>query len=234
MFTSSRSVMAVLVLAAAVHLSACSDQESATDTEDTTSVAEDPATETQDPAADTQDPATDTQDAAANGSSPNEQEADRANFADAVAELEATEGNEASGTLSFTALDRGVRIKADIEGLSPGQHGFHIHAQGDCSAPDASSAGGHFNPTDAEHGAPDDETHHAGDLGNIEADATGRVMLDREFPFLTLSGENGILGKAVVVHAGQDDLESQPAGDSGPRVACGVIREDSQVHPDRE
>lgn len=209
MFIFSKSVMAVLVLAATVQLSACNNQDSATEN---------------------QDAATSAQNAATNNSSSYEQQTDRANTntASAVAELEATEGNNTSGTVSFTALDRGVRIKADIKNLAPGRHGMHIHARGDCSAPDASSAGGHFNPNEVGHGAPVDETHHAGDLGNIEANSRGRAVLESEFPFLELTGENGIVGKAVVVHASADDLESQPAGDSGPRVACGVIRGDSQ------
>lgn len=160
---------------------------------------------------------------------PSEREsgADRAGMSDsagAVARLEPTSGNQARGTVSFRETDGGIRVEARLTGLSPGPHGFHVHAKGDCSAPDATSAGGHYNPEDVEHGAPDDSTHHVGDLGNIEADDTGRAMLDREFRSLSLSGENGIVGKAVIVHSGEDDLQSQPTGDAGARVACGVIR----------
>lgn len=145
-------------------------------------------------------------------------------LADAVAILKPTSGNSASGSVRFTSANRGLGVEAKLTGLSPGRHGFHIHANGDCSAPDASSAGGHYDPESAEHGGPDDETHHTGDLGNVQADDEGRATLDRNFPFLTLEGEKSIVGKAIVVHAGEDDLESQPSGDAGARVACGVIR----------
>jgi|SRR5699024_9877578 len=143
---------------------------------------------------------------------------------DAMAELAATSGHQASGAVKFYTTERGIRVDAMVNGLSPGQHGFHVHARGDCSSPDASSAGGHYNPEDVRHGAPGDPMHHVGDLGNIEADDSGQAMLNQEFEFLSLSGDNSIVGKAVVVHAGEDDLESQPSGAAGARVACGVIQ----------
>src|SRR5712672_2272141 len=93
----------------------------------------------------------------------------------AMAVLSPTKGNSASGTVTFTKVDGGVKIVADVAGLTPGQHGFHIHEFGDCSAPDATSAGGHFNPHHMQHGAPDAAAHHAGDLGNLEADASGKA-----------------------------------------------------------
>lgn len=141
----------------------------------------------------------------------------------AVATLNPTQGHNVKGTVTFTKVDSGVRVVADIAGLKPGEHGFHIHENGDCSAPDASSAGGHFNPTGMPHGGPDSEEHHLGDMGNITADASGRTHLDRVFSFLELSGANSIVGHAVIVHGGQDDLTSQPSGNAGVRVACGVI-----------
>lgn len=143
--------------------------------------------------------------------------------AKAVATLEATEGNNAKGTVLFSKADGGVKAKADVTNLASGKHGFHVHAKGDCSAPDASSAGGHFNPEGVDHAGPTDSGHHMGDLGNIKADDSGKASMTQTFDFLKLSGDNSIVGKAVVVHAGADDLTSQPSGAAGPRVACGVI-----------
>ena len=141
----------------------------------------------------------------------------------AVANLKPTQGNEAQGTVTFAKVEDGVRVVADITGLTPGEHGFHIHEHGDCSAPDASSAGGHFNPTGMPHGGPDAAQHHLGDLGNITANPTGKAHLDRVFSFLELSGPNSIVGRGLVVHSGRDDLTSQPSGDAGARVACARI-----------
>lgn len=143
----------------------------------------------------------------------------------AVAELEPTEGSDVRGTVTFTEEGDGVRVVATVTGLPEGAHGFHVHEFGDCSAPDASSAGGHFDPTGAEHGAPDaDEAgRHVGDLGNIEADETGAAEYDRVDNVIAFEGTNSVVGKAVVVHAQEDDLETQPTGDAGERLACGVI-----------
>lgn len=143
----------------------------------------------------------------------------------AVATLEPTEGNAARGTVTFTKADGGVRVVANLQGLAPGQHGFHIHENGDCSAPDASSAGGHYSPQDDPHGGPDDSAgeRHMGDLGNVEVGQDSTAAYDRVDQQLVLTGADGIVGKAVIVHAGQDDLTSQPSGDAGSRIACGVI-----------
>lgn len=143
----------------------------------------------------------------------------------ATAELQPTEGNTATGTVSFEEIDGRVRIEAHVSGLEPGTHGFHIHETGDCSAPDATSAGGHFNPDQTQHGSPEDDVHHAGDLGNLEADEEGNAHLELEVDFITLSeGAHSVMGKAVIVHAGPDDLKTQPTGNAGARLACGVIR----------
>ena len=139
------------------------------------------------------------------------------------AELAPTEGYEARGTVYFEPVDGGVRIRAEIRGLEPGRHGFHVHEIGDCSAPDASSAGGHFNPTGSPHGGPTEAERHAGDLGNLEAGPDGVARYDRVDALIALSGPDAILGRGVVVHARADDLTSQPSGAAGPRVACGVI-----------
>lgn len=144
----------------------------------------------------------------------------------AMATLEPTEGHQARGTVTFTPVDGGVRVNADVTGLAEGPHGIHVHETGDCSAPDASSAGGHFAPEGSPHGAPDDPAseRHTGDLGNLEANPEGNATYERLDSILSLEGPNSIVGKAVIVHGGADDLTSQPSGDAGPRVACGVIR----------
>lgn len=141
----------------------------------------------------------------------------------AVAVLQPTQVNSTKGTVTFTKVDKGVRVVANIEGLTPGKHGFHIHEFGDCSAPDAASAGDHFNPAAAPHGGAAAEKRHVGDLGNIEADASGVGKLDWIDPHLSFEGPNSILGRAVIVHAKPDDLTTQPTGGAGPRLACGVI-----------
>jgi Cu-Zn family superoxide dismutase len=141
----------------------------------------------------------------------------------AVAELHGTKGNNVKGTVSFTKEENGITIVADIEGLTPGKHGFHIHEYGDCTADDGTSAGGHFNPENVKHGAPTDSVRHVGDLGNITADKDGNAHLEWTDPLLSFTGSHSIIGRAVVVHGGEDDLTSQPSGNAGPRVACGVI-----------
>ncbi len=141
----------------------------------------------------------------------------------AIAVLHPTQGNNVHGTVTFTRLASRVRVVADITGLTPGQHGFHVHEFGDCSAPDATSAGGHFNPMGQPHAGPDTTMRHVGDLGNITADASGRARLDVVLPLITFEGPNSVLGRAVIVHAKADDLRTQPTGDAGGRVACGVI-----------
>ena len=141
----------------------------------------------------------------------------------AVAVLHPTKGSSVSGLVTFTKVDDGVRVVADMTGLTPGDHGFHIHDFGDCSAPDSTSAGGHFNPTGHEHGGPDAEKRHIGDLGNITADANGKGHYDRVDKQLTFEGPHSIIGRSVIVHEKADDLKSQPTGDAGGRVACGVV-----------
>jgi len=142
----------------------------------------------------------------------------------AVANLAPTQGNNVKGTVTFTENQGKTRIVANVTGLTPGKHGFHVHEKGDCSAPDASSAGGHFNPGGHKHGSPDAPEHHAGDLGNIEADSKGRAHLDQTVDFLTVAdGPNAVVGRAVIVHSQEDDLQTQPTGNAGARVACGVI-----------
>jgi superoxide dismutase, Cu-Zn family len=140
----------------------------------------------------------------------------------AVAKLDSKSGSKVTGTVTFTKMGDDVQVVADLQGLAPGKHGFHIHEKGDCSAPDASSAGGHFNPMHQHHGGPTSAEHHVGDLGNIDADASGKAHLDWKGK-MNLTGTDSIIGKSVVVHDKEDDLKTDPAGNAGPRVACGVI-----------
>lgn len=138
-----------------------------------------------------------------------------------VVELQPTQGNAVKGTITLMAMGDGVHFSGTLSGLTPGKHGFHIHETGDCSAPDASSAGGHFNPTSKNHGAPDAAEHHAGDLGNIEADSYGNAEVNVHINGLTL---DAVKGKALIVHADADDFQTQPTGNAGARVACGVVK----------
>lgn len=141
------------------------------------------------------------------------------------ARLAPTQGNNANGSVRFTPVAGGVRVQAQLESLTPGPHGFHLHEKGDCSAPDATSAGGHFNPANQPHGHPDRNAHHLGDLPMVVADQNGRGTLDYVAKGATLdsSSSTGIVGRAAVLHAAADDFTSQPAGNSGARIACGVI-----------
>ena len=143
----------------------------------------------------------------------------------ATAIVAPTKGNSVSGTVNFTQKGDVVLVEAKINGLKPnGTQGIHIHEKGNCSAADASSAGGHFNPASSTHGGPAGDARHGGDLGNLKADATGYAQLSEEIAGVSLgTGPNSIVGRAVVVHADEDDFKTQPSGHSGARVACGLI-----------
>jgi Cu-Zn family superoxide dismutase len=143
----------------------------------------------------------------------------------AAAVLYPTTGNQAHGSVTFIKVRNGVKVIADINGLSPGEHGFHIHEFGDCTAFDGKSAGGHFNPDGTPHGAPTApaKNRHVGDLGNITAINSGKAHLELVDSLLAFDGEHSIIGRGVIVHAKKDDLTSQPTGAAGSRVACGVI-----------
>jgi Cu-Zn family superoxide dismutase len=138
--------------------------------------------------------------------------------------LSPTEGNMAEGTLSVMAMGSGVHLTGAISGLPEGEHGFHVHETGDCSAPDGTSAGGHFNPEGVDHGLPGGEGKHLGDLGNIEANAEGMAEVSVHAGGFTMEeGPNSIVGRAVIVHADPDD-GGQPTGNAGARLACGVVQ----------
>ncbi len=141
----------------------------------------------------------------------------------AIAVLYPTKDNSVSGVVTFTKLAEGIKVSSNIIGLAPGKHGFHIHEFGDCSSPDGTSAGGHFNPSMMAHGAPTDSMRHSGDFGNITADSSGTAVMEWIDPVISLDGPNSIIGRAVIIHAGEDDLKTQPTGAAGARVACGVI-----------
>lgn len=145
----------------------------------------------------------------------------------AQAELEPRSDSKARGLVLFAKTPFGIQIIAKVLNVEPGMHGIHIHENGDCSAPDASSAGGHFNPAGHDHGHISFATGHAGDFGNIVVDQDGEGILTLPLSNDMLTGVkdwNEFIGKAIVLHSTQDDLVSQPSGDAGSRIACGVIR----------
>ena len=134
-----------------------------------------------------------------------------------------TEGNNAAGNVRFTKVEGGIRVEASLTGLPEGDHGFHIHQLGDCSGSDGKTAGGHFNPAGVDHAGPTSDSRHVGDLGNITADADGNATIDYVDTEVKFAGHHGIIGRGMIVHAGQDDLTSQPTGAAGARLGCAVI-----------
>ncbi len=140
----------------------------------------------------------------------------------AQAQLQPTQGNQTAGTVKFTKRGDDTLVEINLSHLSPGVHGFHVHEKGDCSSPDGLSAGGHFNPAGQQHGS-QDGPHHQGDLGNVTAGEDGMVNLNIHVHNLAISGDDGVVGRAVIVHAAPDDLKTQPTGNAGKRLACGTI-----------
>lgn len=145
----------------------------------------------------------------------------RAFFAAAV--VQPTKGSDVHGVVRFMQARDGVHIHADIHGLTPGKHGFHVHKYGVCESEDAMCTGDHFNPTNAPHGAPADKHVHAGDFGNIVADKDGHGVYRAVNNNISLFGPHSIVGRSVIIHQDPDDLTSQPTGKSGKRIACGSI-----------
>ena len=143
----------------------------------------------------------------------------------AVANLEATKGNETKGTVTFRQDGDEVRVRVNVTGLKPGAvHGFHVHDKGDCSSGDGMSTGGHFNPAGKPHG-PQSGEHHAGDMPSLTADASGNANTSFELHGVSIgSGVSDLVGKGLIVHRDPDDYKTQPTGNAGPRVACAVIR----------
>ncbi|MES2625056.1 MAG: superoxide dismutase family protein [Pseudomonadota bacterium] len=144
----------------------------------------------------------------------------------ATVTLQPTVGNETSGMVAFIQADAEspqVRVVGKIINISPGAHGFHLHEIGNCTTPDASSAGDHFNPAGAQHAARESAVRHVGDLGNLTAQDDHTAVVDFYDEHLEFVGMNSIVGKAFIIHADEDDLTTQPSGNSGDRIACGVI-----------
>ncbi len=138
----------------------------------------------------------------------------------AVAVMHPKNGSDVVGTVYFEQTENGVRVTAEVSGLTGSKHGFHIHQYGNCTADDGTSAGGHFNPNGNDHAGPEDMNRHMGDMGNIDADENGNATLDYVDSTIQM---HEIIGRGVIVHGGVDDLESQPSGAAGPRIGCGVI-----------
>jgi Cu-Zn family superoxide dismutase len=141
---------------------------------------------------------------------------------EAVAVVMPTKASKSNvaGTIVLKQQKGYVQVTGEVTGLSPGEHGFHIHMFGDLRAPDGASAGGHYNPHGHPHGGPESKERHEGDLGNIKADAKGVAKVNVRAKGLDL---HHVLGRSIVVHGDADDLESQPAGNAGPRIGIGVI-----------
>ncbi len=140
----------------------------------------------------------------------------------ATATLESRSGSSMTGTALARPSGSGVAIHLEVQNATPGEHGVHVHEKGDCTDAKAMSAGGHFNPDGgAHHGGLNTPVRHGGDLGNMQVDSSGKGTLDVTVPDLSY---DSIVGKAIVVHEKQDDLQTDPAGNSGARVACGVFR----------
>ncbi len=145
----------------------------------------------------------------------------------AHAVLKDKDGKEV-GTVDLTGTPSGVLMRLDLTAVPPGEHALHLHAVGKCEPPDFKSAGGHFNPDETKHGLLSDEGPHAGDLPNIYVPESGKITIEALAPLVTLSGERALLdddGTAIVVHDGADDALTDPAGNAGDRIACGVITE---------
>jgi Cu-Zn family superoxide dismutase len=141
----------------------------------------------------------------------------------AVCVLMPAENGKVHGVVTFEKVKDGMKVTADVTGLTPGEHGFHIHQYGDCSSPDYKSAGSHLMAPGDMHAGPNDPKRHIGDMGNLVADKDGNAHLTLVDSKLSFTGPNSIIGRGIIVHAGQDDLTTQPTGNAGGRVACGTI-----------
>lgn len=139
--------------------------------------------------------------------------------------LEAKSGSKLAGKAVLTETEGGVHVVLTVEGISPGEHGTHVHDKGDCSAADGASAGGHFNPQTHDHGLPGAPKRHLGDLGNITIGKDGKGSLDITAPGANLKATDAasFVGRAIIIHAKKDD-GGQPTGNAGDRVGCGVIK----------
>jgi superoxide dismutase, Cu-Zn family len=141
----------------------------------------------------------------------------------AIAVVHGLGKNQIHGIVTFTQEDGFIQVTGKLNGLTPGEHAFHVHEFGDCSSEDGKSAGPHFNPAHKMHGGPESEMRHVGDLGNIKADEQGNAEIDIKDKLIALGGPHSIIGRSLIVHAKADDLKSDPAGNAGDRIACAVI-----------
>jgi len=144
----------------------------------------------------------------------------------ATVEIIAKNNSGISGTVTFSETDGMVTMQANITGLSEGLHAIHIHETGDCSADDGTSAGGHWNPTNTTHGEWGGDTFHIGDIGNLDANASGTASISRTTNLWCIGcsdATKNVIGKAIIIHEGPDDFTSQPSGAAGPRIGCGEI-----------
>jgi Cu-Zn family superoxide dismutase len=144
----------------------------------------------------------------------------------ATAQLQPTKGSKAFGEATFEQAGPKVRVIVFAQGLTPGrEHGFHIHEAGDCSSGDGMSAKGHFNPYGKPHAAHTSPERHAGDLPSLKAGKDGRAKIDVELDIITIApGPASIVGRGLIIHADPDDFKTQPTGNAGARIACGVIK----------
>ncbi len=143
----------------------------------------------------------------------------------AVAVLESRSDSHVTGKATFREANGKVTLNLEIDGAEPGTHAVHLHEKGDCSAPDGASAGGHWNPTHENHGKWGTAPFHRADIGNVEVGADGKGSLTMTTDLWSIGGtpETDVVGKAIIVHAKADDFTTQPTGNAGGRVACGVV-----------
>lgn len=143
----------------------------------------------------------------------------------AVAQLRPTAGNVTTGSVRFVQSGSTVRVSGEVRGLRPhGEHGFHVHEKGDCSSPDGTSAGGHFNPDSRPHGQHGMGAHHVGDLPSLKADANGVARFAFSSGSIAVgAGAANVVGRGLIVHKDPDDYRTQPTGNAGARLACAVI-----------
>jgi Cu-Zn family superoxide dismutase len=157
------------------------------------------------------------------GAGAGEKKADADKELKAIAVLHPRSESKVHGVIHFVQKGDKVTITGQIKGLTPGEHAFHIHEFGDCSEAKGMSAGAHFNPEKEMHGGPEAEHRHVGDLGNIKADEDGKAVINITDTLVRLRGKHSIVGRSVIVHEKKDDFKTQPTGDAGGRVACGVV-----------
>ncbi|HVE51762.1 MAG TPA: superoxide dismutase family protein [Ramlibacter sp.] len=143
----------------------------------------------------------------------------------ATATLAPTAGSTAAGTVQFAQRGERVQVSGEVRGLRPNaEHGFHVHEKGDCSSPDGTSAGGHYNPNARPHGRHGAGAHHVGDLPSLRADANGVARFSFESASISVGpGAGDVTGRGLIVHRDPDDFTTQPTGNAGARLACAVI-----------